>query len=130
MFQSPTTVPPFSMNVRICGNVVSTLTRPNCGRYFRRDVVRRGTATTPPTATTRARDSAANEHQDVVFRVEVPRVQFLREDARERELVLLEDPPRPAGIHRAAVLVPQPIRAGLRRTASFGRDRYAREAHT
>ena len=42
------------------------------------------------------------------LRVQVAGVERRREHDLERELVLLEEPARPAGRHRAAVVVPQP----------------------
>src|SRR5688572_28151313 len=74
---------------------------------FGRHVVRRGTTATSAATTTCARNPAANKDQHVELRVEIARVQLLRKHACKRELVLLQDPPRPAGVHRPAVLIPE-----------------------
>jgi len=42
------------------------------------------------------RNGAVDEHEHVVLRVQVAGVERLRVDDLERELVLLEDPARPA----------------------------------
>src|SRR5205823_12121468 len=53
------------------------------------------------------RNGAIDEHQHVELRAQIPRVERLRVDDFERELVLLEQPARPSRRHRTAVLIPQ-----------------------
>ena len=63
-----------------------------------------------PTAAAGARNggnAAVDEHEHVVLRDQIARVERLRIDNLERELVLLEHPADPARRHRTAVLIVQ-----------------------
>src|SRR5207237_2402173 len=67
-----------------------------------------------------------------VLRAQVAGVELRREHAIERILELLENPARPAGVHRSAVLIPQTNarRAETTRTSRLGVARYEGQAET
>src|SRR4051812_10834536 len=76
-------------------------------------------AAAPTACGNRARGNRARrQDQHVVLRVEIAGVELRRKNARERELELLENPSRPPGLDRAAVLIPQRDTRGAHRSST------------
>src|SRR5205807_5230900 len=75
---------------------------------FRGDAVgRRLSAESAASRSVAHGNGAVDEHQHVVLRIQIAGIERRGIHDFERELVLLEQPARPAGWHRSAVLIPQ-----------------------
>ncbi len=123
------TVPPFSMNARMMRQRSFGADRADLIAVFGGKVrrCRRSAASARAAASSRSptaararaarpaadrrRNPAFDEDQRVVLRVQVAGVELWREHPIERELELFQDPARPAGVHRPAILIPEADRA-------------------